>query len=82
MMYACNLNNLLPILTVVCFLQGAAYLVALNTTLIHIKSNQIQANIYQERMKLQLQLPTRFAIICDVTAVLTIFQYVAFAPRN
>lgn len=81
LMDTCNLNNLFPILTIVCFLQGAAYLAALNT-LVHIESNKIQANIYQERMKLQLQLSTQFAIICDVTAVLTIFQYVALAPRN
>lgn len=81
-MDTCNLNNPFPTLIVVCFLQGAAYLVSPNSILVHIKCNQIQANIYRERMKLKLQLGTQFTVIFDVTAVLTIFQYVALAPRN
>lgn len=80
--HTCNLNNLFHTLTVVCVLQGAAYLVSLNSTLVPIKCNQIQDNIYQERMKWKLQLGTHFTAICDVAAVLTVFQYVALVPRN
>lgn len=58
----CNFNNLFPTLTVVCFLQGAAYLVALNTTSVHIKCNQIQANIYQEKNEMTV---TTMYSICN-----------------